>query len=230
MRFRRRSWRAARPSVPHCRRRALPRRLKAAIMLRQAERCADCGTLLIAGSIVFDHRPPLALRDVEADPNDPDLVAAICRPCNTSKTARDLRAIAQAKRFRPFGTTRPSAVIGATLNQIRPLVAAGHSHDGAGGNPDLTDCGSIDNGSRTPIECPSGPCSRVGPRPASDCLESTPAAAQPSTKSAERRLPLHPRGAKGTLWDLLRASIARLRGRGGEAFRPDPEEQSASSP
>ena len=66
-------------------------------MLRQEGRCADCGTLMI-DMFVFDHRPPLALRDVDANPNDPTLLAAICRPCNKRKTASDLRAIARARR------------------------------------------------------------------------------------------------------------------------------------
>ena len=51
---------------------------------------------------VFDHRPrALALRSVDANPNDPTLLAAICRPCNERKTARDLRIIARARRARP---------------------------------------------------------------------------------------------------------------------------------
>jgi 5-methylcytosine-specific restriction endonuclease McrA len=84
-------------SLPHCRRRAIPRRLKIKILLRQEGRCADCGTPMIA-SCVFDHRPPLALRDVDDNPNDPNLLAAICHPCNKRKTVRDLRAIARTRR------------------------------------------------------------------------------------------------------------------------------------
>jgi hypothetical protein len=81
-----------------CQRRAVPRRLKAEIIARQRERCADCDTVLIAGAIVFDHRPPLALRSILADPNDPDLLAAICKACNQCKTRKDLKEIARAKR------------------------------------------------------------------------------------------------------------------------------------
>jgi len=84
--------------TPHCRRRTLPGRLKLAIILRQDGRCTDCGTRLVVGNFVFDHRPPLALRDVCADANDPKLVAAICSPCDKHKTRDDLRDIASAKR------------------------------------------------------------------------------------------------------------------------------------
>jgi 5-methylcytosine-specific restriction endonuclease McrA len=84
-------------SLPRCKRRTIPRRLKIKILLRQEGRCADCGTPMIA-LCVFDHRPPLALRDIDANPNDPKLLAAICHPCNKRKTFRDLRAIARARR------------------------------------------------------------------------------------------------------------------------------------
>jgi hypothetical protein len=76
----------------------LPSRLKAEILQRQDSRCADCGTLLVVGAYVFDHRPPLALRDALADPNDPELVAVICRICDRAKTPRDLREIARVRR------------------------------------------------------------------------------------------------------------------------------------
>src|SRR3712207_2404519 len=68
-------------------------------MLRQEGRCADCGTRLILGCFVFDHRPPLALREPRSDVNDPDLLAAICCTCNELKTPKDLKAIAKAKRI-----------------------------------------------------------------------------------------------------------------------------------
>jgi 5-methylcytosine-specific restriction endonuclease McrA len=80
------------------RRRALPARLKAEILLRQGGNCADCGTRLILGFFVFDHRPPLALRERE-DANDPSRLAAICTACNDQKTPRDLKEIARAKRL-----------------------------------------------------------------------------------------------------------------------------------
>jgi hypothetical protein len=51
------------------------------------------------GSFVFDHRPPLALRDVSDDANDPERLAAICSKCDGWKTPRDLRDIAQARRY-----------------------------------------------------------------------------------------------------------------------------------
>jgi hypothetical protein len=82
---------------PHCRRRAIPRGLKIKILLRQEGRCADCSIPMIAVCF-FDHRPPLALRDVGDNPNDPKRLAAICHPCNKRKTVRDLRAIARARR------------------------------------------------------------------------------------------------------------------------------------
>lgn len=89
-----------RGSLPHCKRRTLPRRLKTEIIERQKERCADCGTGLVIGSYVFDHRPPLALRDVSADANDPALLAVICTSCDAHKTRRDLREIALIRRSR----------------------------------------------------------------------------------------------------------------------------------
>ena len=55
-----------------CARAAIPRRTKVEILLRQHGRCADCGTRLDMERIVFDHRPPLALREPDADPNDPE--------------------------------------------------------------------------------------------------------------------------------------------------------------
>jgi 5-methylcytosine-specific restriction endonuclease McrA len=76
----------------------LPRRLKAEIILRQDGRCADCGTRLIMGFFVFDHRPPLALRAEDADANDPERLAAICWACDQQKTPRDLKEIARNDR------------------------------------------------------------------------------------------------------------------------------------
>ena len=80
-------------------RRSIPRRVRAEIMLRQEGRCADCRTRLIIGFFVFDHRPPLALRDAADDANDPDRLAAICWACDEQKTPKDLKAIAKAKRL-----------------------------------------------------------------------------------------------------------------------------------
>ena len=60
-----------------CARASVPRCIKAEILVRQYGRCADCGTRLDVERIVFDHRPPLALRERDADPNDPDRLAAI---------------------------------------------------------------------------------------------------------------------------------------------------------
>ncbi len=83
---------------PHCQRRALPCPLKLEIILRQNGCCANCGTQLTIRSLVFDHRPPLALRDVWDDPNDPERLAALCSRCDGQKTPRDLREIARVKR------------------------------------------------------------------------------------------------------------------------------------
>ena len=80
-------------------RRSIPRRVRAEIMLRQEGRCADCRTRLIIGFFIFDHRPPLALRDEADEANDPDRLAAICWACNERKTPRDLKDIARAKRL-----------------------------------------------------------------------------------------------------------------------------------
>lgn len=68
-------------------------------MLRQEGLCADCGTRLILDRIVYDHRPPLALREESDNANDPDRLAAICWPCNRRKTSRDLNEIAKTKRL-----------------------------------------------------------------------------------------------------------------------------------
>ena len=68
-------------------------------MLRQEGRCADCRTRLIIGFFIFDHRPPLALRDEGDDANDPNCLAAICSACNEQKTPRDIREIARTKRL-----------------------------------------------------------------------------------------------------------------------------------
>jgi hypothetical protein len=72
--------------------------VKLEIVLRQNGFCADCGSQLTAGALVFDHRPPLVLREVWDDPNDADRLAAICMPCNGQETRRDLRQIAHVKR------------------------------------------------------------------------------------------------------------------------------------
>jgi hypothetical protein len=68
-------------------------------MLRQQGRCADCGTSLIIGLFVFDHRPPVAMREPGDDVNNPDRLAAICWTCDQQKTPKDLRDIARAKRL-----------------------------------------------------------------------------------------------------------------------------------
>ena len=78
---------------------AVPRRVRAEILLRQNGRCPDCGTRLTLGQIVFDHRPPIALREAGDDVNDPERLAAICTGCNERKTPRNLKEIAKAKRL-----------------------------------------------------------------------------------------------------------------------------------
>src|SRR5215210_6645150 len=85
--------------VDSCRRRFLPSRLRAEILLRQDGRCADCGTRLILGFFVFDHRPPLALREESDNANDPERLAAICWTCDQQKTPKDIKDIAKAKRL-----------------------------------------------------------------------------------------------------------------------------------
>jgi hypothetical protein len=49
--------------------------------------------------LVFDHRPPLALRDKADEVNDPDRLAAIFWTCDQQKTPGDLREIARTKRL-----------------------------------------------------------------------------------------------------------------------------------
>jgi hypothetical protein len=87
------------PPYEMCQRKSLSRRLKAEIMLRQQGCCADCGTRLILGFFVFDHRPPLALRDQHENANDPERLAAICLTCDERKTPQDLKEIARTKRL-----------------------------------------------------------------------------------------------------------------------------------
>src|SRR3954470_20800458 len=82
-----------------CKRRIVPRRLRAEIMLRQEGRCADCGTRLIIGFFVFDHRPPLALREEADDANDPERLPAPFWTCDQQKTPKDLKEIAKTKRL-----------------------------------------------------------------------------------------------------------------------------------
>jgi hypothetical protein len=82
-----------------CKREAPPPLLRAQIMLRQQGRCFDCGTRMILGKIVFDHRPPLALRAKGDNANDPDRLVAICTVCDQRKTPRDIKDIARAKRL-----------------------------------------------------------------------------------------------------------------------------------
>src|ERR1700720_3269060 len=87
------------PPFKSCRRLSLPPLLRARIMLRQQGRCFDCGTRMVLGKIVFDHRPPLALRSKGDNANDPDRLVAICTVCNRRKTPRDIKDIARAKRL-----------------------------------------------------------------------------------------------------------------------------------
>ncbi len=87
------------PPFDRCERRWVPGRLRAEILLRQEGRCADCGTRLILGFFVFDHRPPLALREQGEDANEPDRPAAICWTCDQQNTPRDLKEIARTKRL-----------------------------------------------------------------------------------------------------------------------------------
>jgi hypothetical protein len=54
---------------------------------------------MMLGKIVFDHRPPLALRAEEEDANHPDRLVAICLVCDRQKTPRDIREIARTKRL-----------------------------------------------------------------------------------------------------------------------------------
>jgi 5-methylcytosine-specific restriction endonuclease McrA len=82
-----------------CKRQAPPPLLRAQIMLMQQGRCFDCGTRMILGKIVFDHRPPLALRDKGDSANDPNRLVAICTVCDRRKTPRDIKEIARAKRL-----------------------------------------------------------------------------------------------------------------------------------
>jgi hypothetical protein len=54
---------------------------------------------MMLGKIVFDHRPPLALRAKGDNANDPDRLVAICLVCDQKKTPRDIKEIARTKRL-----------------------------------------------------------------------------------------------------------------------------------
>jgi hypothetical protein len=54
---------------------------------------------MILGKIVFDHRPPLAIRAPGDDANDPDRMVAVCKRCDQRKTPRDVKEIARTKRL-----------------------------------------------------------------------------------------------------------------------------------
>ncbi len=54
---------------------------------------------MMLGKIIFDHRPPLALRAKGDDANDPDRIFAVCRTCDQQKTPRDIKEIARTKRL-----------------------------------------------------------------------------------------------------------------------------------
>ena len=69
-------------------RQSLPRRLEVEVM-RQNGRCAACGTRLLLGFFIFDHRPPLALREAADDANEPERLAATSWSCKQLKTPRD---------------------------------------------------------------------------------------------------------------------------------------------
>jgi hypothetical protein len=73
--------------LPRGKRRSLPHRLKAEIILRQDGRCAVCGARLIIGFFVFKHRSPLTLRDDNGDLDGTGHLAAICWTCDQRKTA-----------------------------------------------------------------------------------------------------------------------------------------------
>jgi 5-methylcytosine-specific restriction endonuclease McrA len=110
-----------RDRLPHCRRRPVPRWLKRDILERQSGRCADCSSCLTQGSLIYDHRPPLGLRPVSADPNDPELLAAICRACDRHKTSKDLREIARAKREERYLLRYPRRYTREVTFDVSPL-------------------------------------------------------------------------------------------------------------
>ena len=66
-------------------------------------------TSISRGELVFDHRPPLALRAKGDNANDPDRLVAICTICNKRKTPRDIREIARLSDWHIISTTSPTA-------------------------------------------------------------------------------------------------------------------------
>jgi hypothetical protein len=72
---------------------SLTKREKAAMLLAQRGRCAECQGKLMTGAIEFDHTIPVALG------NDRKPDSALCRSCHMAKTKGDVRRIAKAVRL-----------------------------------------------------------------------------------------------------------------------------------
>lgn len=75
-------------------RKAIPRKIKDAVLARQRHFCAGCGGSFLADDkIEFDHRPPIILRAVNVNgddyhppQNDPDFIDALHTPCHLQRT------------------------------------------------------------------------------------------------------------------------------------------------
>jgi 5-methylcytosine-specific restriction endonuclease McrA len=68
---------------------------RSSILERQGNACARCGMGLYPFPFEIDHVLPLAL----GGSNEPGNLEALCLHCHKAKTARDIKAIAKAKRI-----------------------------------------------------------------------------------------------------------------------------------
>ncbi len=83
------------PKRPRPKRKAIPKAVKVAVLIRQNHCCAECGVGFIRspGKIEYDHRPPIILRPINVNgddyhppQNDPDHIDALHSDCHLKRT------------------------------------------------------------------------------------------------------------------------------------------------
>ena len=75
-------------------RKAIPMKVKAAVMARQNRHCAECRTIFTTDDKVqYDHRPAIIMRPINVDgtdyhppQNDPDFIDALHKNCHLKRT------------------------------------------------------------------------------------------------------------------------------------------------